>query len=259
MTVHEQWLATEIHRIWLLAERSLRALQRANSRPGPEHPALAEVEHLLSARREVRLGEPAAPEDDATLARVIESVEATLFQLRRRVVVGRVVETLGLRPLEIETLVIAVALQIDANLGDVFAILRGGGVRRGLDLALVATLLRLDRVQRVRLLDTVDPERSLLRWRLVEMMAFDSGEAFGSISHRPLRPTFDLISVLCGRSALAPEVSRFASIRSATATLDDLRYDAATRHEAQNLCDAAKRDPSGVSSAWLVLWGPVGI
>ncbi|MGE5181970.1 MAG: AAA family ATPase, partial [Acidobacteriota bacterium] len=255
----DKWLAAELNRIWLLAERALRAFQKAQIRPQPNQPAIAEVESMLSARRTARLGRPADPEDEEALTRAINDVEAKLPALRKAAVIGKLTDSLQLRPLEVETLVCVVAPHLDSPLADIFSILRGPGTRRGVDLALVTTLFRLKRADRVALLDTVDPERPLLYWRLIQVLPAESLESFGSMSHRALRPTFDLVSALCSRTQLAPELMRCASIRTDPATLDDLRYDEAFRKEAQAMCEASKNEPKGGLSPWLVLWGPTGI
>src|SRR5512141_2284511 len=85
----DRWLAAELNRIWLLAERALRAMQ--------------------TARRSSRLGRTADPEDEETLSKAIADVEAKLGALRKAAVIGRLADRLQLRPLETETLVAAVA------------------------------------------------------------------------------------------------------------------------------------------------------
>ncbi|HEY0251054.1 MAG TPA: AAA family ATPase, partial [Kofleriaceae bacterium] len=115
------------------------------------------------------------------------------------------------------------------------------------DLNLVATLLRLSRGARAVSLEALDPERPLLRWRLIDVAA-----------DRSIRATSDLVATLCGRQALPPELARYGTLVSAPATLDDLCLDDSTRIAAQTMCDAAARDPRG-DAPWLVLWGPAGI
>src|SRR5690606_16516795 len=58
--ITDQWLTAELNRMWLVAERTLRSLQKAQIRPQPGHPTLAEVEGVLTARRVARLGGKAA-------------------------------------------------------------------------------------------------------------------------------------------------------------------------------------------------------
>src|SRR5215467_11103371 len=101
----DRWLAAELNRIWLLSERALRAFQKAQIRPQPNHASIAEVESMLSARRAARLGRAADPEDEDTLSKAIADVEGKLPALRKAAVLGKLIETLQLRPLEVETLV----------------------------------------------------------------------------------------------------------------------------------------------------------
>jgi ATP-dependent 26S proteasome regulatory subunit len=259
--IADQWLATELNRIWLVSERALRAFQHAQIRPQPNHPSIAEIEGIFTARRAARLGSASATalEDDAALKRSIEAAEARLGALRRKALLGRLIERLGLRPLEVETLVVALAPHIDAPLAEAFNIIRGPtNLRRGVDLALITQLFRLKRAERVLLLDAVDPERPLLRWRLLQILTSESIESFTSMSHRALRPTFDLISTLCGRSNLAPETSQFATLTSERATIDDLHFEPALRKDVEALCHAARSDLRATKVPWIVLWGPDG-
>ena len=83
----EQWLAAELNRMWLVAERCLRQFQRAQLRPQPDNPALAEVEGIFTARRAARGGLSSGPMDEAELSRAITEVEGTLFALDRKSVV----------------------------------------------------------------------------------------------------------------------------------------------------------------------------
>ena len=241
--VADQWLAAELNRIWLVSERALRAFQRAQIRPQPGHPSLAEVEAILAARRTSRLGtSKAEPEDETALTRAIEELDAKLASLRAEAMIGRLITNLELRPLEIETLVVTMAPHLDAPLSDIFNVLKGpNGGRRGVDLALVAQLFRLKRADRVALLDALDPERPLLRWRMIQVLTNEAFEAFSSMTHRALRPTFDLVSTLCGRSELAPELTRFAALVREKASLDDLRFEPAMRAEIEALCEAVTR------------------
>jgi hypothetical protein len=258
----DRWLAAELNRIWLIAERTLRAFQKAQIRPQPGHPSIAEVEGILTARRVARLGADSATEDEAGLTRAIEEAEAKLVPLRKVAPIGRVIEHLQLHPLEIETLVTVMAPHLDAPLADIFNVVRGQTAgRRGVDLALVAQLFRLKRTDRVALLDAVDPDRPLLRWRLLQATAAEAAEAFGSVNHRALRPTFDLLSALCGRSELPPELTRLATLIRAPATLEGLHYEASMLEEVQALCEASRSSVKGKPSEapWIVLWGPTGI
>ena len=257
--VVDQWLATELNRIWLLAERALRAFQRAQIRPQPGHPSIAEVEAIFTARRTARKGGDATPEDETALTKAIEQVEASLGAVRRKALLGRLIENLELRPLEVETLVITMAPHLDAPLSDVFTVLKGTGApRRGVDLALVAQLFRLKRAERVTMLDVLDPERPLLKWRMLQVLTAEAIESFASMSYRAFRPTFDLISCLCGRSELAPELMRMATLTQGTPTLDDVRYEDSMKAELLSLC-VAKGGELGDRGPWFVVWGPPGI
>ncbi len=260
--VADQWLAAELNRIWLVSERALRAFQRAQIRPQPNHPSIAEVEAIFTARRSVRLGaaNAATPEDETALNRAIEAVEGTIGEIRRKALIGRLIKNLELRPLEVETLVLAMSPHLDAPLAEVFNVLKGAAnVRRGVDLALVAQLFRLKRAERVTLLDALDPERPLLRWKMLDVLTSESVEAFTSMSHRALRPTFDLVSTLCDRSDLASDLKRVATLTQAQATLDDLRFDPPMRKEVELLCAAARADRRASEVPWLVLWGAESI
>lgn len=90
----EQWLAAELNRMWLVAERCLRQFQRAQLRPQPDNPSLAEVEGIFTARRAARGGLSSGPMDEAELSRAITDVESSLYALRRSAPIGRVIENL---------------------------------------------------------------------------------------------------------------------------------------------------------------------
>ncbi len=254
-----KWLAGELNRIWLIAERALRAFQKAQIRPQPGHPSLAEVESILTARRISRVGPSATePEDEEKLSALITDAESKLVALRKAAPIRRLVEYLKLQPLEIEALVTVMAPHVDPPLAEMFNVIRGPAAgRRGVDLALIGQLFRLKRTDRVELLDVVDPERPLLHWRLIQAVSAESAESFGSVSHRALRPTFDLLSALCGRSQLAPELTRYTKISWEQPTLDGLTLDAEVREQIEAICQAAantklERQP------WLVLFGAAG-
>src|SRR5262249_1083515 len=253
----DQWLSAELNRVWIVAERCLRQFQRAQLRPQPDHPSVAEIEGIFTARRTARNSGSTGPPDEAELARALADCESKLEPLRRAAPIGRIVENLRLRPLEVETLVVAMAPHIDAPLADVFALLRGTPTRRGVDLALVSQLFRLKRGERVALLDAVDPERPLLCWRLVQIMSPESIEAYGSVTHRAIQPTFDLLSVLCGRSELPPALQRTAQIVRSRATLDDLVLDDDMSKKFRTLCETARDAQSKGKFAelpWMLVW-----
>src|SRR5262249_18056749 len=235
----DQWLSAELNRVWIVAERCLRQFQRAQLRPQPDHPSVAEIEGIFTARRTARNSGSTGPPDEAELARALADCESKLEPLRRAAPIGRIVENLRLRPLEVETLVVAMAPHIDAPLADVFALLRGAPARRGVDLALVSQLFRLKRGERVALLDALDPERPLLAWTLIQVISQDTLEAYGSATHRAIQPTFDLLSVLCGRSELPPALMRVAETLRDKATLDDLILDGPLLNQFKTVCEAA--------------------
>ncbi len=257
----DQWLSAELNRVWIVAERCLRQFQRAQLRPQPDHPSVAEIEGIFTARRTARGLGSTGPMDEAELQRALDDVDGKLKDLRRAAPVGRIVENLRLRPLEVETLVVTMAPHIDAPLAEVFGLLRGNQTRRGVDLALVSQLFRLKRGERVALLDALDPERPLLNWKLINVMSNESYEAYGSVTHRALQPTFDLLSVLCGRAELSPALQRTSQLIHAKPTLDDLILDAPVRERIQALCDAAAaatKDARLHEAAWPLLWGAKG-
>jgi AAA+ superfamily predicted ATPase len=257
----DQWLSAELNRVWIVAERCLRQFQRAQLRPQPDHPSVAEIEGIFTARRTARNSGSTGPLDEAELARALAECEGKLEPLRRAAPIGRIVENLKLRPLEVETLVVAMAPHIDAPLADVFALLRGAPARRGVDLALVSQLFRLKRGERVALLDAVDPERPLLAWKLIQVVSPETLEAYGSVTHRAIQPTFDLLSVLCGRSELPPALQRVAEILRAKATLDDLILDPPLLVHFKTLCEAAaaaQKEGKFNELPWVLGWGSTG-
>jgi AAA+ superfamily predicted ATPase len=257
----DQWLSAELNRVWIVAERCLRQFQRAQLRPQPDHPSVAEIEGIFTARRTARGLGSTGPMDEAELQRALDDADGKLKDLRRAAPIGRIVENLRLRPLELETLVVTMAPHIDAPLAEVFGLLRGNQSRRGVDLALVSQLFRLKRGERVALLDALDPERPLLAWKLISVMSNESYEAYGSVTHRAIQPTFDLLSVLCGRAELSPALQRTSQLIHAKPTLDDLVLDAPVRERIQSLCDAAAsatKEARLHEAAWPLLWGAKG-
>lgn len=255
--VTDRWLAIELNRIWLVAERALRALQGAQLRPQSGHPLVAEVEGVLAARRAARLGKKKT-EGEADLNKAIAAAESQLPALRKAAPIGRLIDNLALRPLEIETMVSAMAPHVDAPLADLFNVLRGvGSGRRGVDLALLAQMYRLKRADRVSLLDAVDPERPLLRWGLVEVLPAQALESFGSLSHRAIRPTFHSLSMLCGRGKLDPELARCIDFHRGQANLDDLRYSEKMAAVVKAVCESSSQEDN-VDPPWLLMWGANG-
>src|SRR5262245_33669770 len=256
----DQWLAGELNRIWLVAERCVRQLQKAQLRAQPDHPSMAEIEGIFTARRTAR-GASGLP-DEAEVSKALADADGKMAELRRAAPIGRLIENLSLRPLEVEALVVAMAPHIDAPLADVFNLIRGGSpIRRGVDLALIAQLFQLKRNDRVALLDVMDPERPLLNWKLVQTMPAESIEAYGSVNYRAIQPTFDLLSVLCGRAELSPALYKAAELIRVKATLDDLILDEATRARLQTICESAAASQKAgrfTQMPWLVIWGAKG-
>ena len=258
----EQWLNAELNRIWLVTERCLRQYQRAQLRPLPDNPALAEIEGIFTARRSARGTNSTGPLDEAEIGQSLSEAEAIVHSLRRTAPIGRMAENLRLTPLEVETLVVSLAPHIDAPLSDVFALLRGSPARRGVDLALVSQLYQLKRSDRLALLDAIDPERPLLLWRMIQVLPPDSFESYSSMNYRALMPTFDVLSVLTGRGDLAPALVRCAELRRSEASLGGLALDESAVTHISKLCDAAAhaRSLGHVSQMpWLLLWGARGI
>lgn len=257
----EQWLGSELNRMWLVAERCLRQFQRAGLRAAPDNPALAEIEGIFTARRAARGGLSTGPLDEAELTRALTDVDSQIASLRRAAPIGRMVENLNLNPLEVETLVVAMAPHIDAPLSDVFALLRGSPARRGVDLALIAQLFQLKRTDRLQLLDSLDPERPLLSWRMIQVMPPDSLEAFSSVNYRAIMPTFDVLSVLTGRGDLAPALQKTAALERGAPTLADLVLDEALSERMTMLAEsleASKQRGHAGHLPWLLFWGPRG-
>ena len=258
----EQWLAAELNRMWLVAERCLRQFQRAQLRPQPDNPSLAEIEGIFTARRAARGGLSSGPMDEAELSRAVTEVESTLFALRRAAPLGRMIENLGLSPLEVETLVVAMSPHIDAPLSDVFALLRGSPSRRGVDLSLVSQLYQLRRADRLQLLDALDAERPLLAWRMIQVISPDSMEGYSSVNYRAIMPTFDVLSALCGRAELAPALAKTSRLIRAEKRLDDLVLDDTLRQRADRLCSMAEQAAQQQQLShmpWLLFWGPKAI
>jgi SpoVK/Ycf46/Vps4 family AAA+-type ATPase len=257
----EQWLSAELNRMWLVAERCLRQFQRAQLRPQPDSPQLAEIEGIFTARRSARGGQSTGPLDESEIGRALGEAEGSLPALRRAAPIGRMVENLGLTPLEVETLIVALAPHIDAPLSDVFTLLRGSPQRRGVDLALVAQLYQLRRSERLQLLDTIDPERPLLNWRMIQVMSPESLESYSSVNYRAIMPTFDVLSALTGRGELAPALQRTAKLIRGEASLDDLALDEPVKKRMVRICESAQSARERgqlLSMPWVMLWGPRG-
>ncbi|HMU39107.1 MAG TPA: AAA family ATPase [Pseudomonadota bacterium] len=257
----EQWLTAELNRMWLVAERCLRQFQRAQLRPQPDSPSLAEIEGIFTARRAARGGTSSGPMDESELSRSVTEVESTLYALRRAAPLGRMIDNLGLSPLEVETLIVAMAPHIDAPLSDVFALLRSSSQRRGVDLSLVSQLYQLRRSDRLQLLDALDPERPLLAWRMIQVISPDSMEGYSSVNYRAIMPTFDVLSALCGRGELAPALAKTAKMLRAEKRLDDLVLDDKVRQKIERLASMAEQAAQQQQlkhMPWLLFYGAKG-
>jgi SpoVK/Ycf46/Vps4 family AAA+-type ATPase len=241
------WLDIELGRIWLLAELCLRHLQRAGLRPD-SHPAAPDLGAVLAARAAARGGSSDVEALAASLTQADREVEAA----RRTSPVGQLARRLGLHRLEVETLMLAVSPHVDPPLAELFHVVRGGA-RRGVNLALVTQLLRLRRDDRVAVLSSLDPERPLVAWRLIEVGPADHSDA--SATSRAIQPTFGLIELL-GGGGLSSSLVRHARLIQAPATLDDLVLAPRLREVLVRTTGAAASAAPG--APWTVLWGIAG-
>jgi ATP-dependent 26S proteasome regulatory subunit len=241
------WLDIELGRIWLLAELCLRHLQRAGLRPD-NHPAAPDLGAVLAARATARGGSSDIEALAASLTQADREVEAA----RRTSPVGQLARRLGLHRLEVETLMLAISPHIDPPLAELFHVVRGGA-RRGVNLALVTQLLRLRRDDRVAVLSSLDPERPLVAWRLIEVGPADHSDA--SATSRAIQPTFGLIELL-GGGGPSSSLVRHARLIQAPATLDDLVLAPRLREVLGRTTGAAASAAPG--APWTVLWGIAG-
>ena len=255
----EEWLSAELNRVWLIAERTLRSLQKAQVRPQTGHPTLAEVEAVLTARRVARRGSAAANrvETEEELNEAITAIEKSLNKLRKAAPIGWLVDNLGLTPLEVEVVAAVVAPQLEAPLATLYSALRGPAAnRRGTDLALLAQMFRLKRTERISLLDAIDGERPLVRWKLLEVST-QQGDSYNSVSYQAIRPSMRLLNLLCGRGEVDPALAHASEVIDGEKTIDDLTLDEGMRSEIQDLLRAAAATREKMP--WLVLWGPAGV
>ncbi|HEX3763311.1 MAG TPA: ATP-binding protein [Kofleriaceae bacterium] len=246
-TPARSWLDLELGRIWLLAELCLRHLQRAGLRP-QSHPAAPDLAAVLAARAAARGGSSEVDALAASLTQADRDVEAA----RRTSPLGLLARRIGLHRLEVETLMLAISPHIDPPLADLFHVVRGGA-RRGVNLALVTQLLRLRRDDRVAALSSLDPERPLVAWRLVEVGPADHSDA--SATSRAIQPTFGLIELLGGGPSSS--LARHARLLQAPATLDDLVLPPRLRDPLGRMAAAAAAGPTA-RGPWTVLWGIAG-
>jgi broad-specificity NMP kinase len=141
--------------------------------------------------------------------------------------------------------VLAIAPHVDPMLLDLFAALRGNGVRRGIDLALVGEMFCCTRADRVELLRTLDPQRPLVRWGLLDVRS-DLPPA-----HRELHANLDVVGHVCGVSSLA----RHLTVARSDASLSDLALAQDLRERLEGLA-LAWRDAT--PAPWIVAWGRRG-
>ena len=222
---HDAWLAAEIERIWLAGEI---AFARSGRRAVPE---LEAILRRRRARRGPHHGDPGT-----ALREAIEIVQRHVVHHRPSAPIASLVKRFGLRDWEAEALIVAIAPHVDPQLFELFAALRGG-VRRGVDLALVGELLGATRASRLALLDALEPKRPLVRWGLVEV----SGAELPHVS-RVLSPSLDVIAFLGGRPSMV-------ELERADRTFDDLVLPAAVR---ARVVDVAR------ANSWVVVWGRRG-
>jgi SpoVK/Ycf46/Vps4 family AAA+-type ATPase len=92
-------------------------------------------------------------------------------------------------------------------------------------------------------------------------MSNETFEAYGSATHRAIQPTFDLLSVLCGRGDLPPALQRVAKLKRDKATLDDLVLDPTLKKQFSTICEAAQQaQQTGKTTSlpWIITWGAKG-
>jgi AAA+ superfamily predicted ATPase len=264
--VATEWMSAELTRVWLIGERTLRQFQAARLRFQPDHPQIKETEEQLTRNRVARGGAADKLSTDAELAELVKTADAKAKELRAQAPIGAIAQALRLGPLELETLVFALSPHLDPGLADLFAIIRGTpNIRRGVDLALVALLLRMGRTQRVQLIDCLDPERPLLAWRLIQVAGDDAAggtsDYSSSTAARAIQPTLDLLSVLLGRSELPPALARSARTVRGASTLDGLVLDDKFRPSVERLLERAKDSAAAKAFddlPWMIFWGPEG-
>jgi AAA+ superfamily predicted ATPase len=231
------WLEGEIERVWLLAEARLRALEeRGGLAPGD--PGRADLDRILVARRPAR-----------DLAAQTEAVMAA----RPLVPLGRLAARLGLRALEIEALIVALAPHLDETLDCAFTHLQNNYNRRGVDLALVAELLDLERADRVSLLEVLDVDRPLIALRLLEAEPGPGRSAM----FRHIAPALDALPVLTGRRRVSPKLALAAELIDGASDESFWAGDQLATMVARS--EAAAAQLTGDDPPWLLLWGPCGV
>ncbi|MCW5804034.1 MAG: ATP-binding protein [Deltaproteobacteria bacterium] len=245
------WLDAELDRMWLIAERRLRRMVAAGV-DVTGAPGMRAVDAILTVRRRGR-GGPAAP-DLAEVEGALAARGHQVAEARKGVALGALASRLGLRPIEIDVLVATFAPLVDPPLGELFQIVRGQGQRRGVDLALLGELFELDRRRRLELLEAIDADRPLVRWKLIAL----EGARETVATNRPLVASSDVVATLTGVRHLPPSLVPHAALRDArTTSLDELTLPAATRNRVEAMCRGFALHAAD-ALPWVALWGPTG-
>jgi AAA+ superfamily predicted ATPase len=251
MSSWHEWLDDEIERIWLISECELRRLQQIEQRPASATVvAGADVEAALARRRQQRTTQVAAP-DPVEMKAALAAVHTRLERTRGPVL--RQFATLGLTPSDVDALLIVAAPSIDPELADLYALLRGAGARRGVDLAFIADMLDCDRVARVALLAFLDEERTPVGRRLVSIAPNEAIPA----GHRTICATPDLLWLLTASAMdVSPSLRRVGVLDAAAGNWNGMVFDSATRGRVEALAKRfAARDKT---LPWIALFGPTG-
>jgi len=244
------WLNTELDWAWLVAERRLRLLQDQELRPIDGDAALL-VDSLLAAR------DPNATRlrTDAELLHASAQARTALLPLRSHTPLGRLASGLDLDGPTVDLLMLSIAPHIDADLDAVFKLIQGDYNRRGVDVALVADLLDLDRAGRMQLLGAVDADSPLVRFGIMAARGNDTG----SVLHTRLQPAVDVIPLLLGRDPVSPGLRHTAQLIHAAAGLEDLVFAPGQRQRMQEVVRATSRLVRSTTPPWVLLWGPRGV
>jgi hypothetical protein len=252
--VADAWLSAELVRVWLLVEQCFRRFQKAQLRPQPDHPSVAEIEGIFTAQRRARrVADPRRPDfEEIGQALAVATDRANSY--RPRSPLGLLATSLDLTPTEVELVVLCLAPQIDPPIAEVYTLIRGSS-RRGVDLALLATLHRMTRPERIGLLDVLDPERPLLAWGLVQALPSDAPGASGSMMFRSILPHFDLVSAMARRPLPRglKGICRFLPPTQSAERLDPVAAESLSGYN--ELVDAASHGGRFGDVAWLLVTG----
>lgn len=249
----QDWLDLELERVWLLAERRLRRLQVAGAAIANPR-ALTHLEAVLSARHRRRgAAEAAGPPGFEALSALVARNADQLAVARPVAPLGALAVRLGLRGLEVDLIAVVLAPLIDPPLGELIHLVRGGSPRRGVDLALAAELLELDRRRRVELLAAIDADRPLVRWGIVSIEPGGDGTL---LTQRALQLVPDVVATLCGARELPPGLVATCQLRAPGPSLDPLLLTPELRASVQALQRHHAAAPA--RAPWVVLWGPPG-